>query len=108
MKIIINYFYVSNDPWIASVSHLLQISCVKSRISSCFVLVQICMVSFTTLTLLKEMMKNKLLMMSINCRNFYLVSLEVVLKSPLFKLIIKVTLNQKHSKYDTKMSSLDT
>lgn len=92
MKININYFNVSNYPWIASVSRLLQISCVKSRISSCFVLVQICMISFATLSLLKEMMKNKLPMMSVNCRNFYLVTLEVVLRSPLFKLLIKVTL----------------
>lgn len=80
----VNYFCVFNDPWIENVSHLLQISCVKSRISCCIVLLPIYTISLAPLTLLKEMMKTKLTVMFINYRGFYLVSF--------FKLLIKVTL----------------
>lgn len=87
----LNYFCVFNDPWIVNISHLLQISWVKSQISCCFVLLHIYTINLASLTLLKEIMKNKLPMMLINCRNFYLVSLNLLLKSPFFKLLIKVT-----------------
>lgn len=106
----INYFHVSSDPWIASVSPLLQISCAKSRISSCFGFVHICAINLTTLTLLKEIVKNKLPMMFINCRNFYLVSWKPLLKSPLFKMLFKVTLLTRStaSRTQRKRARLDT
>lgn len=87
----VNYFRVFNDACIVNVSHLLQISCVKSRISCCFVLLYIYTINLAPLTLLKEIMKYKLSMMFINGRNFYLVSLKFLLKSPFFKFFIKVT-----------------
>lgn len=79
-----SYIHVSDDTWIGSISCLLQISCVTSR--SCFVLVHIYTINLTTLTLLKRMMKSKLAVMFINCRNPYLVTLKLNVSSLPFKI----------------------
>lgn len=101
-----SYIHVSNDTWIGSVSCLLQISCVKSRISSCFVLVHIYTINLTALTLLKEMTKSKLPVMFMNCRNSCFAALKLNVLSFPFKIAcVSSAISYKHTKYSTEKES---